>query len=425
MAGGRGTRISSLAKDIPKPMLEIAGKPVLEHEIECLKNQGYKEIILTIGYLGDVIENYFGDGSKVSPVTGKSFGVLIEYYRETTPLGNAGALYKLIDKLSDDFFLLNGDVIFDIDFKRMEKYHLKHGKDATVLTHPNSHPYDSGIIITDNGKNIVEKWLSKEDEKPLYYKNRVNAGVHILKKSILQRRIEKERIDLDKDILKPLVGSGRLVAYDSTEYIKDMGTPDRFASVCADFEEGIARARNLAYKQKAIFLDRDGTINKYVGFLNNIDEFELLPGVCEAIKLINKSGYLAIVITNQPVIARGELTFSELHLIHNKMETLLGNNGAYIDGIYFCPHHPDYGYDGEIKELKIKCNCRKPNPGMIYEAENDFNLNLQECWMVGDSQNDIIAGKCAGTKTALIGNDNFDQDISGLSLIDVISSILK
>ena len=162
------------------------------------------------------------------------------------------------------------------------------------------------------------------------------------------------KVDLDRQLLKPLAGTGKMFCYDSPEYVKDMGTPDRFHQVEEDFKAGRVAAKNLSNKQKAVFLDRDGTINKYVGFLRNINEFELINGVAEAIKKINASGYLAIVVTNQPVIARGEVTFQELEEIHNKMETELGLQGAYLDAIYYCPHHPHKGYEGEVPELKIE-----------------------------------------------------------------------
>ena len=146
MAGGKGTRISSVASDIPKPMIKIDGMPVLEHEIMCLREQGFTDLIITVSHLGHVITNYFGDGSKVSPITGKPFDVHIEYYIEEQPLGNAGALFKIKDKLTEDFLLLNADAVFDIDFNRFFDYHKQKGGLVTLFTHPNSHPYDSGLI---------------------------------------------------------------------------------------------------------------------------------------------------------------------------------------------------------------------------------------------------------------------------------------
>ncbi|MCR5232121.1 MAG: HAD-IIIA family hydrolase [Acholeplasmatales bacterium] len=415
MAGGKGTRISSVRSDIPKPMLEIDGKPVLEREIECLKEQGFDDIIITVSHLGDIIKDYFKDGSQ--------FGVKIEYFTEVEPLGNAGALFRLKDKLTEDFLLLNADAIFDIDFNRFVKYHKEKGGLVTLFTHPNSHPYDSGLIIANDNMEVLS-WLTKEDTRPTYYKNRVNAGLHVISPKVLEKVIDTPKIDLDRQLLKPLAGSGLMFVYDSPEYVKDMGTPERYYLVESDYKLGIVRSRNLANKQKAIFLDRDGVINKMVGFLKNIDDFELLDGVSEAIKMINHSNYLAIVITNQPVIARGDVTLDELNMIHNKMETLLGLDGAYLDHIYYCPHHPDKGFPGEVLEYKIKCDCRKPAPGMILKAAKDFNIDLENSYMIGDMKSDILCGKNAGCKTALIGNDDFNQDLSGNSLLEIIKQIL-
>ncbi len=405
MAGGRGTRIAELFPDIPKPLVPVDGISILEREIRSLASQGFKDIILTVGYLANKIIDYFGDGSQL--------GVKIDYFVEEIPLGNAGALFQLRVKIGDEpFFLLNADAAFDVDFNRMLDFHKKHGGLVTLFTHPNSHPYDSGLIIADKD-GMVDKWLSKEDERPQWYKNRVNAGLHVIDPKVLEQSLEnleidpstgypKGKVDLDRQILKPLCGTGKMVCYDSPEYVKDMGTPERFHQVEADYKNGVVQAKNLHNKQKAIFLDRDGTINKYVGFLRNIDDFELIEGVSEAIKLINQSGYLAIVVTNQPVIARGEVTWDELHEIHKKMETLLGKDGAYIDGIYICPHHPDKGFEGERPEYKFDCDCRKPKPGLFLQAAKDFNIDLSQSIMIGDSEMDVKAGKNAGCKKNIL-----------------------
>ncbi len=429
MAGGKGTRIQSVVSDIPKPMIKIGKIPVMEYGIKNLVDQGFKDIIITVSHLGRIIKEYFGDGS--------FFGANITYYEEEYPLGNGGALFFLRRQLDSDFLLLNADVVFDVDFHRFVKFHKEKGGLVTLFTHPNSHPYDSGLIIADeNGR--VKKWLAKEEERPQYYKNLVNAGLHIINPAVLdmvdagniygrKREVISEKIDLDRQILKPLVQTGQVFSYNSPEYVKDMGTPDRLRAVEHDFLQGKVRAKNLRNKQKAVFLDRDGTINVYKGFLRNVDDFELIKGIGGAIRAINEQGYLVVVVTNQPVIARGELRKEGLEEIHNRMETELGEEGAYLDGIYVCPHHPHKGYEGEIAELKFDCGCRKPKPGLLLRAAENLNISLEESWMVGDSENDIKAGRAAGCRTALIGAGDCDygQDASVRSVADFVGRYIK
>ena len=428
MAGGKGTRIASVMSDVPKPMIPIAGKPILEWQIECLKGQGLMDITLVIGYLGHIIEEYFGDGSK--------FGVHIDYFMEEHPLGTAGALFKL--NLQEDFLLLCGDVILDVDYHRFIEFHRANMAWASLMAHPNGHPYDSSLLVTEilppqvsGGLPVdthrVVKWMNKEDER-LYYRNRVNAGIEIISPELLQETMNNfvprhpetpDKIDLDRDVIKPNIASGKIFAYDTPEYIKDMGTPDRYYDVEKDILSGKVKARNLSNKQKAIFLDRDGVINKHIGFLRKSDEFELVPGVIDGIKAINKSGYLAIVVTNQPVIARGECTFEELQRIHDKMETVLGKEGAFLDAIYVCPHHKDKGFEGERPEYKFDCDCRKPKPGLLLKAARDFNIDLSQSIMIGDSESDIQAGRNAGCKESVLVESNKDN-----VLLETVNNLL-
>jgi len=410
MAGGKGTRIAAIAADIPKPMIRIGGKPILEHQIENLKVCGLTDITLVIGHLGEVIRNYFKDGSR--------FGVRISYFEETQPLGTAGALFKM-PELTEDFLLMCGDVVIDVDFNRFIAFHKRHQAWASLMAHPNGHPYDSSLLVTETlppqqkGGMPVEThrvigWLNKEDERT-YYKNRVNAGIEIISPKLLRETMthftprhpeQPDRIDLDRDVLKPNIGSGKIFAYDTPEYIKDMGTPDRFYEVERDLMSGKVAARNLKNKQRAVFLDRDGTINVYKGFLTNPDDFELIDGAAEAIKRINHSGYLTIVVSNQPVIARGDSTFEELKAIHEKMETELGKTGAFVDAIYYCPHHPDKGFEGERIDYKFDCQCRKPKPGLLLQAASEWNIDLTESYMIGDTERDVEAGNRAHCKAS-------------------------
>ena len=403
-AGGKGTRISEITGDvIPKPMLEISGYPILYHQMMNLKKNGITDITVIIGHLGNVIKDYFGDG--------KQFGLNISYVEEDPqkPLGTAGSLYFLKDKLKENFVFLLADVFIDIDFEKMEQYHIANNADVTLLTHPNGHPFDSDLVVEEGG--VVKAFDYKSNDRTTYnYKNLVNAGVMIFSPSVFKYLTELRKYNYEKDIIVPLINDGKVVSYKSSEYAKDMGTPERYRRVQEDYNSGICDAKNLANKQNAIFLDRDGTINEYVGFLRKEEDFRLIPGVSEAIKKINNSGYLAIVVTNQPVIARGEVTEEELEEIHKKMETLLGLDGAYIDDIYYCPHHPDKGFEGEIPELKIECDCRKPKTGMLEKAAREHNIDLSSSIMIGDSTLDIKMAENAGMQSILLKTGQKGED---------------
>jgi D,D-heptose 1,7-bisphosphate phosphatase len=401
MAGGKGTRTASIAGDLPKPMIPVCGKAILERQIDCLKKNGLTDITLVIGYLGHHIREYFGDGSR--------FGCAISYYAETEPLGTAGALFKMKD-LPDDFILLNGDIIFDIDFHRMIAFHRQKKAWASLAVHPNNHPFDSALIKTGNN-DLVTGLLNKEDKRT-YYKNLVNAGIHIISKELLANYPQsKEKVDLDRDLLKPSISSGRVFAYHTPEYIKDMGRPERYAQVSSDIEKGIVKQKNLTVGQRCVFLDRDGTINKFNGFVTKPEALELIDGAAEAISKINSAGFLAIVITNQPVIARGEVDPETLDLIHMKMETELGKNGAFIDDLFYCPHHPDGGFPGERPEYKIDCGCRKPKPGMLLAAAEKYNIDLPRSYMAGDDMRDVKAGIAAGCVPVLLNEKAGETEI--------------
>ncbi len=396
MAGGFGKRLQMLYTDRPKPMVEICGRPVLEYQIENLRRFGITDIIIVVHHLKDKIMRYFGDGSYLN--------VNISYYQEDKPLGTAGSLFRIKELLSDDFLLINGDLIFSVDFRRMIDFHRRNNALATLLVHPNSHPYDSELVVC-NKDNIVTDWFKNDGFGN--YTNCVNAGIHILSKEVLDAPCNEGKLNLRTDVLEPLIPTGRIYAYRSAEYVKDMGTSDRLRQVTSDVEKGIVLGKRADKKQRAIFLDRDGTINKYKGYITSPNQLELINGAADAIKKINRSGYLAVIVTNQPSIAMGRMTYSVLDEIHAKLDTLLGESGAFIDALYFCPHHPDSGFEGEVSELKKKCDCRKPAGGMIRQAAEDYNIDLSQSFMVGDSERDVLAGLDAGcTPIFLTGGDS-------------------
>lgn len=417
IAGGKGTRLG--LEDIPKPMVKIGDKPILEHQIELAKSYGIKEIFILSGHLAHIIENYFSNGEK--------WGVKIHHIIEPYPLGTAGSVKLLEEKINDRFLVFYGDVVMDFDIQSFINFDRVYNSIGTTLVHPNDHPYDSDLLEI-NENNEVIKFLPKPHKEDEYYQNLVNAAVYIFSPKIFDYIENGISQDFGKHILPKIVESGEnLMAYSTPEYIKDMGTADRFEKVCNDFLSGKVARLNKKNPRPAIFLDRDGVVCKDMDTKPFAKDFELLEGVTQAIKKINKSDYLSVVVTNQPMIAKGFVTFDEVYNTHKKMETLLGEKGAYLNKIYFCPHHPEKGFEGEIKELKIDCDCRKPKSGMLLKAQKELNIDLKKSWMIGDKKTDIIAGKNVGCKTILIHdtiNKSEDCDFVCKNLSEAIEIIL-
>ena len=412
IAGGQGTRIASVNSEIPKAMIPVCGKPIIEHEVELCKRYGYTDFLFIIGHMGDQISSYFGDGSK--------WDVAIDYYQEAQPLGTAGALGYLKDRLTEDFFVLYGDTIVDFDMKAMLAYHLSKKADATLFLHPNDHPYDSDIVDLDaDGK--VCKFYNKPHADGFVSRNIVNAALFIFSPKILTQIEVGVKSHIEKNVLPRCLEAGmNLYGYVSFEYIKDMGTPERYYAVCDDVRSGKVARLNRSNKRPAIFLDRDGTISNEVNLLNKPEQLELIEGAAEAIRLINKSDYLAVIVTNQPVIARNLCSIEELEYIHATLETMLGKEGAYVNAIYYCPHHPDKGYPEERPEYKIDCECRKPKPGMLLQAAKDWNIDLSHSVMIGDTTRDLQAGINARVKESIMIETNKPN-----ALLDAVRKIIK
>jgi len=424
-AGGAGTRLKTITKGLPKPLVPIAGKPIIEWILESLKNAGVKEIIVIKSQNGQAIEDYLGDGA--------SLGLQISYYTEEEPLGTGGAIPSVASNLNDDFFLVFGDLLLDIDWQRMLRFHREKGSKITAFVHPNSHPFDSDLLLLDKDNRIVSV-APKSEKRESYLPNLVNAGVYACSPSFFKQHPISGKCDFEKTFLALAIKEGGAYGYRSSEYVKDAGTPERYHQAERDILNGIVHRKNLKSLQKAIFLDRDGTINVFGDFVRNRTQLNLIPTAAKAIKAINASDYLSICITNQPVIARGETTFSEMNAIHAKMESLLGEEGAYLDGVYYCPHHPDKGYPGEVEELKINCDCRKPKIGLLLRAASDFNINLSASWFIGDTKRDIQTGINAGCKTALLlsGDPNYGHPFEGATptfeaydILEAVNRILE
>lgn len=401
IAGGKGTRLAEYTTEIPKPMIQLCGKPVLEHQIEVLKRNGITDITITVGHLKEAVMDYFKDG--------RDFGVKIKYLEEEKPLGTCGVFYLLNGAVKRTVFVVLGDVIFDMDISRFYKFHKKSGAQISLVVHPNTHPYDSDIIDCDD-KGKVKKIFSKKGDRPQYLFNRVNAGAYLIEPEVFDGFQGPEKRDLEKDLISSHIVRGEVYAYHTTEYLKDMGTMDRLQETEKHIKTGLVSKMSLFSKQKCVFLDRDGTINKLKGLIYSPDQIELEENAGKALHQLNDNGYLCIIITNQPVIARNLCDFDTLDEIQKKLETLLGQEHAFVNDTFICPHHPDKGYPEERPEYKIKCTCRKPEIGMVQQAVEKHNIDLSRSFFVGDTTTDILTGSRAGLRTILLktgeaGND--------------------
>jgi len=426
LAGGEGRRLKSITGDTPKPLVEIAGRPLLDHQLSTLRSRNVEEAVILVGYGAERISNFVGDGSR--------WGMKIRCIADGTPRGTAGAMMHARQELRDEFLVVYGDTIFDIDIERMVARHRRSDAVATLLLHPNDHPSDSDIVETDeNGYVCAFHPYPHPDNRDL--PNLVNAGMYFMRGDVFDRTLDlPEKPDFGKHLFPLLLASNvRLLGYNSPEYIKDAGTPDRHSRVENDIRSGRVVRKSLATPCPAVFLDRDGTINVEIGRVHRPEDLVLLPRAGEAVKRLNRSDYRTVIVTNQGVVARGDCDESTLTAIHNRLATLLGREHAFVDALYSCIHMPESGFPGERTDLKIDCECRKPKPGLVLQAAEEMNIDIAASWIIGDSTSDLMLGQNCGMKSVLVrtGHAGRDQkypclpDFECRDLDDAVSLILE
>jgi D,D-heptose 1,7-bisphosphate phosphatase len=389
LAGGRGTRLGDATKTVPKSMVPVLGEPLLQHLMRGMAQQGIQTCYLLTGHLGQVIEDHFG---------AQFMGMRLHYIQETTALGTAGALAQLQGMLQEPVLVAYGDVMMSVDLQRLYAFHHNKGAQLTLVAHPNDHPGDSDLIVADDLDRVTAV-LPKPHPTDLTFRNLVNAALYVVNPEVVNLLEAGKNLDLGRDVFPHLVLQVATYAYRTAEYLKDMGTPERLRKVEHAMASGLVEARNMKNPQKAFFLDRDGVLNEDTDLISRKEDFHLYPYTARCLKQMAQAGYLTVVTTNQSVVARGKLSLEGLDELHRYMDMQLAENGAWVDHLYFCPHHPHGGFPGEVAAFKRDCDCRKPKPGMILQGVAHYNIHPALSFMVGDSARDMEAGSSAGCTT--------------------------
>jgi D,D-heptose 1,7-bisphosphate phosphatase len=398
LAGGKGTRLASRLGGRPKPLIDVLGKPLLERQVEQLRDYGVDRVLVLVNHQAAQIEAFFA---------ARDLGVHVQIIDDGEPRGTAGAVYRARDRLDEEFLIVYGDTLFDVDLTRFLRFHAGDpGAAATLFLHPNDHPQDSDLVEVD-ADGIIRAFHGYPHPAGVWLPNMVNAALYAMRRGAIESgalaSLGEGVVDFAKDLFPRLVEDGaRLRGYISPEYLKDIGTPARLDRGCADLRSGKVARMSLRFAQTAVFLDRDGTLNAPNGHVASPEALEVFAFAPAAVKALNATDHRVVLVTNQPVVARGEASVEDLALIHAKLDTVLGAQGAYLDRAYYCPHHPDKGFVGERAELKIACECRKPRPGLLHRAQADLNLDLSRSWLIGDSAADMAAARACGVRAVLV-----------------------
>jgi D,D-heptose 1,7-bisphosphate phosphatase len=383
LIGGKGTRLGDAVRNTPKPLLEVAGRPFVEHVMLNLRRFGFQDFILLAGYQSDVVHEKYGADSTFAQELQARVRVLVEPY----PMGTGGALKHAGPYLHDEFLLLNGDSIFDFNYLDLtncvnEQEPVDWLGRVALLRVPNASRY--GLVELTGTKIAAFREKPAAPESGL-----VNSGVYWLKSEILNH-IEDTPCSLEQQVFPKLVAEGRLIGRVYCGFFIDIGIP-----------EDLQRARDTLLndlKKPAAFLDRDGTLNHDHGYTYRIEEFRWIEGAKAAIKLLNDAGYLVFIVTNQAGMARGYYDAAAVDTLHDWMQDELATMGAHIDDIRYCPHHPE----GTVPGLSIICDCRKPGTGMLISLIEQWHPEMSRSFMLGDSDKDVEAGESMGIRSKKI-----------------------
>jgi D-glycero-D-manno-heptose 1,7-bisphosphate phosphatase len=370
LAGGLGTRLRPLTDTIPKPMIHFHGRPFAEYLLEMLREQGFTEVLFLLGYLPQVVSDYFGDGTK--------YGLKITYAISPVEDETGTRLKKAIDQLDNVFFLLYCDNYWPMYLQKMWNFFLGTDARAMVTVYANEDGYTRNNLKV-NGQGLIEVYDKTRSNPDL---QGVDIGYGFFPRTVIAE-LPDGNVSFEKETYQRLVKDRQLAGYVSHHRYYSVGSHERLPLTEA-----------FLGRSPTILIDRDGVLNQkapQAQYISSPEQFVWLPGALEALRRLNEAGYRVIVISNQAGIARRMLSWEGLHAVENRMRRDAETAGGKIDAIYVCPHHWDE-----------KCSCRKPKPGLLFQAQRDHHLDLSRIWFLGDDERDMQAGESAGCKTGLV-----------------------
>jgi histidinol-phosphate phosphatase family protein len=390
IAGGLGTRAHAMTGDrIPKALLPVGGVPIAFRQMRVLRREGIERVTVLAGHLGAQLAGPIGEEAR-------NLGLALDIRVEEAPLGTAGCLAALAPA-DADALMVYGDMLFDLALAPLADFHRARQALVTIVAHPNDHPGTSDLVRERDG--VVTALLPREVPRARDERNLVPAGIYLASAGLFSRIPPRQKADMVRDVLPRLVAAGeRVAAYNTPEYMRDVGTATRHAMAERDLANGTVAALNIRNRRPAIFFDVDGVLNEEPGTLGALapDDVRLVAGAGAAVAAAHDARLLTVAITNRPQVARGDITFDDLDAILGRLEALLAEQGGLLDRIYVCPHHPDSGFPGEVEELKIRCDCRKPGALLFRRAMDELPVERARSIAIGDSLRDIGAARAAG-----------------------------
>jgi len=387
LAGGRGTRLQPITHEIPKPMVEFHGKPFLEHIVEMLREQGFERVLMLLGYLPHVIMDHFGDGSRL--------GVQIEYDVTEPDDLTAYRVKHAQERIDDVFLLMYCDNYWPMRFDDMWKSYMSAGAPAQITIYSNADQFsrDSVIIGEDGFVEVFDRERTTPGLKG------IEISYAILDKATVLPLLPAQQELFEVAVYPALAERRQLHSYWSEHRYYSVGSVERLPIT----EQFLAR-------QPAVILDRDGVLNvkaPKAQYVRKPEDFRWLPGAREALKMFSDAGYRVIIVSNQAGIGRGLMTEGDLNAVNGKMKDEVAAAGGRIDAIYYCPHDWDEG-----------CECRKPKPGMLFQAQREFHLDLTRTHFIGDDLRDVEAAEAAGCPWVLVTAETSLRDIAAQMISD-------